>query len=97
MPHNFNQIINLTNLESTGKKYLLLLLVSTYFIFSGCNSEAETDTAILNATATDGELPEWNTTEKYLLGIRANDPINRNLRMDWFVEEYGDEWSLNKI
>ena len=94
MPHNFNQIINLTNLESTGKKYLLLLLVSTYFIFSGCNSEAETDTAILNATATDGELPEWNTTEKYLLGIRANDPINRNLRMDWFVEEYGDEWSL---
>ena len=94
MPHNFNQVINLTNLESTGKKYLLLLLVSTYFIFSGCNSGNETDTATLNASVTDGELPEWNTTEKYLLGIRATDPINRNLRMDWFVEEYGDEWSL---
>jgi|JI6StandDraft_1071083.scaffolds.fasta_scaffold41061_1 hypothetical protein len=45
-------------------------------------------------TPGDKELPAWTTTEKYLLGIRANDPVNRNLRMDWFVEEYGDTWSL---
>ena len=45
-------------------------------------------------TPGDKELPAWTTTEKYLLGIRANDPVNRNLRMDWYVEEYGDEWSL---
>ncbi len=71
---------------------IILFSIAANFLIEGCTPKTHNPQALV--AAVDGELPPWNTTEKYLLGIRANDPVNRNLRMDWYVEEYDDEWSL---
>ncbi|MBK7441436.1 MAG: hypothetical protein WAT43_15765 [Chitinophagales bacterium] len=72
--------------------FIVLYSIALTFLIDGCTPNSLNPHT--GETAGDKELPPWDTTEKYLLGIRANDPVNRNLRMDWFVEDYGDEWSL---